>query len=122
MMGVIGMSSFLSQSVQDELVLAQKLARRRKATRAVHVGDEAYPIYEMTGAGFAVDADDAPRLRGFIDIFEGSRHLYQALIVASAQDGDVMRYEFKRNTATATQPPADFEREVPATAGLLPSF
>lgn len=115
------MSSFLPQSVRDELAAAQKQARRRRATRVVHVGDEAYPILEMTERGFSVDAEDAPHLRGLIDIYDGPRHLYQALIVASEQAGDLMRYEFKRNTAATTRAPVDFETSVDIPVGLLPS-
>jgi hypothetical protein len=115
------MSDFLPKSVREELAAAQKLARRRRATRVVHVGDEAYPILEMSERGFSVDAEDAPHLRGFIDIYDGPRHLYQALIVASEQDGDLMRYEFKRNTAAKTRAPVDFETPGEEVAGLLPS-
>ena len=114
------MSSFLPQSVREELAAAQKFARRRRATRVVHVGDEAFPILEMTQSGFAVEAADAPRLRGFIDIYEGARHLYQALIVASEQHGDLMRYEFKRNTAAATTASVDFETSFDRPVALLP--
>lgn len=115
------MSSFLPQSVRDELAAAQKQALRRRATRVVHVGDEAYPILEMTERGFSVDAEDAPHLRGFIDIYDGTRHLYQALIIASEQAGDLMRYEFKRNTPAAARAPVDFETPVDIPVGLLPS-
>jgi hypothetical protein len=114
------MSSFLPQSVREELAAAQKSSRRRRATRVVHVGDEAFPILEMTDSGFAVEAADAPRLRGFIDIYDGARHLYQALIVASEQQGDLMRYEFKRNTAAATTAPVDFETGDARPVALLP--
>ncbi len=114
------MSSFLPQSVRDELAAAQKQTRRRKACRVVHVQDEAYPILEFTEDGFSVDAEDAPRLRGLIDIFDGPRHLYQALIVASSKDGDLMRYEFKRNTATAQKPAVDFEQKPDAPLAYLP--
>lgn len=113
------MSSFLPESVRAELAAAQKQARRRKAQRVVHVGDEAYPILEFAEEGFAVDGADTPRLRGLIDIFDGPRHLYQALIVASAKDGDLMRYEFKRNTAASTTAPVDFERKRDAPIALL---
>ncbi|MDA0187862.1 hypothetical protein [Roseicyclus sp.] len=113
------MSSFLPQSVRDELAAAQKSARRRRATRVVHIGDEAYPILEMTEDGFSVDAADAPRLRGLIDIYDGARHLYQALIVASEQQGDLMRYEFKRNTAATTTAPLDFETVSDRPVALL---
>jgi len=114
------MSSFLPQSVRDELAAAQKSARRRRATRVVHVGDEAFPILDMTEDGFSVDLEDAPRLRGLIDIYDGPRHLYQALIVASERAGDVMRYEFKRNTAAATHAPVDFDPPEDQPVALLP--
>lgn len=115
------MSSFLPKSVREELAAAQRLALRRKATRAVHVGDDAYPILKMTQTGFTVAIEDAPRLRGLVDIYEGARHMYQALIVASEEEGDVMRYDFKRNTAAATVAPVDFEAALNRPAGLLPS-
>jgi len=114
------MLEFLPDDVRKELAAAQKTARRKRATRVVHVGDEAYPILEMTEDGFSVEADTAPRLRGFIDIYDGPRHLYQALIVASEQAGDLMRYEFKRNTAATGSAPVDFERPDDRPVGLLP--
>lgn len=115
------MSDFLPQSVRDELAAAQRIARRRRATRRVQVGDASYPILEMTERGFSVDAEDAPRLRGLVDIYDGPRHLYRALIVASEQVGDLMRYEFKRNTAVASAAPVDFETVADKPQGLLPS-
>lgn len=115
------MSSFLPQSVQDELAAAQKQRRKREATRSAHIGDEAYPILDMTETGFSVDAEDAPRLRGLIDIYDGPRHLYQALIVASEELGDLMRYEFKRNTAASASAPVDFEQAEDRPIGLLSS-
>jgi hypothetical protein len=114
------MSSFLPQSVRDELAAAQKVTRRRRATRMVHVGDAAYPILDMTEGGFSVEAEDAPHLRGLIDIYDGPRHLYRALIVASEQEGDMMRYEFKRNPPAATQAPVDFETTGEQPVAFLP--
>jgi hypothetical protein len=114
------MTGFLPDAVQQELAASLRQTRRRKAKRVVHVGDEAVPILEMSEDGFAVAFEDAPNLRGLIDIHEGARHLYQALIVASERDGDLMRYEFKRNTATSSTPPRDFADEVSAPVLLPP--
>lgn len=113
------MTDFLPKDLQDQLASALRQARRKKATRVVHVGDEAFPILDYSDTGFAVDAEDASHLRGLIDIYEGATHLTQALIVASARDGDVMRYEFKRNTRATGSAPVDFERDAPSPAGLL---
>jgi hypothetical protein len=115
------MSDYLPQSIREELAAAQKSVRRSSATRMVRVGAATYPIIEMTERGFSVDADDAPRLRGLVDIYDGPRHLYRALIVASDQVGDLMHYEFKRNTAVATHAPVDFETVTDRPTGLLPS-
>jgi len=115
------MSEFLPKDLRDQLAVARLQARRRKATRVVHVGDEAFPILDYSEAGFAVDAEDASHLRGLIDIYEGSTHLTRALIVASARDGDLMRYEFKRNTRATRTAPTDFVNEGPDQAKLLPS-
>jgi hypothetical protein len=101
------------------LLRRNRQSRRKKATRVVHVGDEAFPILDYSDTGFAVDAEDAPHLRGLIDIYEGATHLTQALIVASAQDGDLMRYEFKRNTRATGSAPIDFERDHAGAARLL---
>ena len=114
------MTDFLPKEVLAGLHAAQKRDRTRRSRRRVHVGDSVYPILDYAEEGFAVDVDTAPRLRGLVDIFDGPRHLYQALIVASEQDGDLMRYEFKRNTPAADSAPVDFERQSTMPVALLP--
>jgi hypothetical protein len=114
------MSDMLPEAVRRELAAARLGARRAQATRTVHVGDAAFPILEMSGDGFSVEAASAPRLHGLIDIYDGPRHVYRALIVASEQAGDMMRYEFKRNTAATGQAPVDFERADDPGVTLLP--
>ncbi|MDG4647065.1 hypothetical protein P6F26_01285 [Roseibacterium sp. SDUM158017] len=114
------MTDFLPEDLQRQLDAARRQTRRKRATRVVHVGDHAFPILDYSDTGFAVDAAEVPRLRGLIDIYDGPRHLTQALIVASVREGDLMRYEFKRNTAAATSAPVDFERDVEPPAALLP--
>lgn len=113
------MSEYLPKDVRAQLAAAQRQTRKRRATRTIHIGDEAFAIIDMSEDGFAVLADETPHLRGLVDIFDGPRHLYQALIVAAAEDGDLMRYDFKRNTAASHSAPVDFERADSPVAGLL---
>jgi hypothetical protein len=113
------MSDFLPKEVMDGLRAAQKKAERKRSRRSVHVGDDVYPILQFAEEGFALDAEYAPHLRGLVDIYEGPKHLYQALIVASEIKGDLMRYEFKRNTVASDHAPRDFYQEQDAPIALL---
>ena len=113
------MSEYLPKEVRDQLAASQRATKRKRAERSVHVGDEAFAILEMSDHGFAVATSETPRLRGLIDIYEGPRHLYQALIVASVEEGYLMRYDFKRNTAAARTAPVDFVQSKTRPAGLL---
>lgn len=113
------MSSYLPKELREQLAAAQLKTRRKRATRAVHIGDQAFSILEMSEDGFSVVAEDTPRLRGLVDIYEGPNHLYQALIIASSDEGDLMRYDFKRNTAATTNAPLDFEVPESRPIGLL---
>ena len=61
-------------------------------------------------------------LRGFVDLYDGARHLYQCLIVASEEDGGQMRYEFKRSTEARDAAPLDFARDEDAPVALIPQF
>ena len=97
---------FLPKEVREGLELARKRALRKSARLRVTVGDISFPVLDYRESGFALDIDDAPKLRGLVDIFDGARHLSQCLIVASEEDGDVMRYEFKRATAATDRAPA----------------
>ena len=71
-------------------------------------------------AGFTVEADAVPDLRGLVDLFDGGRHLYQCLIIASEPEAGERRYDFKRNTAASDSAPLDHYREPEAPVGLLP--
>lgn len=115
------MSEFLPASVRAELQAAHLQNRRRRKHRlSVHIGDESFPILRMLPSGFEVDREGTPHLRGLVDIFDGPRHLTQALIIASSEADGTMHYEFKRNTPASERPPVDFVRSNDLIQGLLP--
>lgn len=116
------MSDFLPKDVRAGLSAARAATRRKRRHRlTIHVGEEAYPILRLFDRGFEVDRENTPNLRGLVDIFDGPRHLAQALIVATAEGDGVMRYEYKRNTQAADKAPLDFERLETAPDLYLPS-
>lgn len=113
------MSMYLPQDVRDGLELARKKSLRKASRLRVLIGDEHVPILRFGDTEFAVDMTNAPSLRGLVDIYDGARHLYQALILASHEDGDQMVYEFKRMTATADKAALDYERADDAPVALI---
>lgn len=116
------MSTYLSKEIRDGLAAARAKALRKSNRLRVMVDGVTYPILRLEEHGFVVPLADTPRLRGLVDVYDGARHLWQCLIVASAEEGDEMLYEFKRQTAASDGPAADFERDSNAPRGLLPRF
>lgn len=113
------MLEHLRKEVLEGLERARARDLRRKSRLRVRIGDEVFPILRFRDSGFSVDAEGTPNLRGLVDILEGGRHLFQALIVLSEREGAEMRYEFKRNTRAGTAPAPDYHRDDEAPAGLL---
>lgn len=113
------MPTFLPKEVQEGLDLARKRELKRSARLRVAVDDAVYPVLDYRDGGFALDIENAPKLRGLVDLYDGARHLSQCLIVASEQDGGLMRYEFKRATAATDKAPLDFARDENAPVALL---
>ncbi|WP_425053217.1 hypothetical protein [Psychromarinibacter sp. S121] len=115
------MTEYLPKEVLEGLQAARKADLNKKSRLRVQVGDEVYRVLRFWDGGFALDAENAPHLRGLVDLYNGGVHLYQCLIVASGEEDGEMVYEFKRNTAAVDRAPLDFVRDENAPAGLLAS-
>lgn len=111
---------FLPKEVREGLEAARKRDLKKKSRLRVCVNEEVFPVLKFWETGFALDIERAPRLRGLVDLYDGSRHLYQCLIVASEEEAGQMKYEFKRNTAVADRAALDFARDENAPVGLIP--
>ena len=113
------MSTFLSHEVQAGLAAARKSGLKKANRLRVQAGDALYPVTRQRVGGFSVLIEDAPKLRGHVDLYDGARHMSRCLIIASEEEGDEIHYEFKRATAASDQAPLDFYRESSAPVGLL---
>lgn len=113
------MSTFMPKEVREGLEVARKKALKKKNRLRVEASGSRYSILRFWEDGFALEAENAPHLRGLVDIFDGGRHLYQCLIVASEIEDGEMRYDFKRATAANDAAPLDFVREENAPIALL---
>lgn len=113
------MSEYLPKEVREGLELARKRDLKKKSRLRVRIGEQDFTILRYWENGFSLDAEDAARLRGLVDIYDGARHLSQCLIVASEQTGEEMVYEFKRETQARDKAPLDFERDTNAPVALI---
>lgn len=103
------MSDYLPKEVREGLELARKQTLRKQSRMRVRAGDETFTILRYWDGGFSLDAEDAPKLRGLVDVYDGARHVSQCLIIASEEDAGERRFEFKRATQAADNAPLDYE-------------
>ena len=113
------MSTFLSPEVQAGLDAARKTARKKSSRLNVRAGEQSFKILRSWHNGFSLDADEAPHLRGLVDMFDGTRHLSRCLIVASGEEGGELEFEYKQMTEAADRQPLDFYRAPDAPVALL---
>ena len=114
------MSDYLPEAVRKGLEEARVALLRKSSRLCVHDGEGVHRVSLIWDSGFSMLAEDAPRLRGLVDLYDGPRHLKQCLVVASHEQDDLMIYDFKRATQVADRPAADFDRGEPAHVALIP--
>ena len=117
------MLEFLPKEVREGLEAARKRDMKRKSRLRVQVGEAVFPVLRFWHDGFALDAGLSPgRLRGLVDVYDGSRHVFQCLIVASSLENGELVCDFKRATAVTDNAPLDYWRDEAAPVGLLPRY
>lgn len=113
------MTTFISKEVQAGLEAARIAGMKKSSRLRVEMGDNYFRVLRLWKTGFTVEAETTPPLRGLVDLYDGARHLYQCLIVASEKDGAEMLYEFKRSTIADDRAPLDFYRDQNAPVAFL---
>ncbi len=113
------MTTFLPPEVQAGLDEARKRAWKKSNRLRVHAGDDVFDVLSAWEDGFALDAAVAVNLRGRVDLYDGARLLSQCLIIASEEDGDKLKFEYKRMTEATDEQPLDFERAPDAPVALI---
>lgn len=114
------MLEFLPPDFRISQASGPKQRAGRKVRLRVQVGDAVYPVVRFWHDGLALDAALTPRLRGLVDVYDGARHIFQCLIVASTIEKDEVICTFKRSTAVVDAAPLDFWRDENAPVGYLP--
>jgi hypothetical protein len=117
---------FLPDAVRQGLEAARQASLRRSNRLCIHVGDSVHRVLRLWDGGFALAASDAAPPRGYVDLYDGPRHLASCLVVALPDEepggdpGIERRYEFKVHIPVADRPAADFEQPDQVPAALIP--
>ena len=114
------MTDHLPDAVLKGLRDARRTSVQRGNRLCVHDGADVMRIRRMWGDGMAMDASACGKLRGRVDIYDGMRHLYQALIVGARVEDDECIFDFKWLHLVSETAPLDFARLDETPAGLLP--
>ena len=113
------MTTYVPNDVQEGLDAARIARLRASSKLRIETADGYFRVLRLWNNGFSVASEDAPRLRGFVDLYDGPSQLFQCLIVASSEDAGEMCYDFKRMTAVHHTPPSDFVRETAEPVALI---
>ncbi|MBD3664632.1 hypothetical protein [Sulfitobacter aestuariivivens] len=113
------METVLSKEIQEGLDAARVAGMRASSRLRIDLDGKIYPVHRMWKTGFAIAVEDAPHLRGLVDLYDGANHLFQCLIMANEEDAGEMLYEFKRATPVTDRAAFDYERAANAPVGLI---
>lgn len=107
------MQEDLSAELRAALAAAERAAPKGRSGPGLRlqVGRASYPVLRLWAGGLALPAEAAGRLRGRVDVHDGSRHLFHCLIVASREAGGEVVCEFKQATPAGDSPPRDYAPE-----------
>lgn len=82
-------------------------------------GRRVIQIAENWGSGFALDRAGPQPGRGFVDLFEGERHLRHCLVYKTGESTDRTYYGYKLSHEVTRGRPLDFARRADAPVALL---
>lgn len=86
---------------------------------SVSMDDKTYRVLSASSDGFAVRAEEAPCLSGFVEMVDASGTLSRCLVVLAEEERGVRYYEFKQRTEDRGAPLVDYVRGDNAPVGLL---
>lgn len=112
------MEAFFSKEIQAGLDQARAESVKKASRIRLSAAGKIHPVLRMWKTGFAMQ-NGAPDLRGRVDIYDGSLHLFHCLIVTSEEDADERRYEFKHATAVSDRAAVDYECAENAPTALI---
>lgn len=114
------MLEFLPNDLREGLQAARLTKARRRSRLRLHVGQTEVPVLRLWDDGLAIEAGRADHLRGLVDVYDGSRHILECLIMATEVENGELICRFKRATTIRDRAALDYWRDENAPVGYLP--
>lgn len=103
------MSEYLPKEVREGLAGAAEPQVTIKRRLKVKAGGHSFTILREWDTGFSVDAAEAPRMRGLVEVYDGQTLVRQGLVMATEESSGQMCYEYKRTSRSLDGPALDYE-------------
>ena len=113
------MLEFLPADVAEGLRAAQNAKMTRRSRLRLRVGAQEFPILKLWDEGLIIDASHTTHLHGLVDVFDGSLHILECLIIASSVEHGQLICGFKRSTMVTENPALDYFRDPDKPIALL---
>lgn len=102
------MSEYLPREVRDGLTGVRRPVKGRRQLRVETASGDSFTILKHWSGGFTVASEEALRMRGLVDVYDGDVRILQCLVVATAEDAGETTFEFKRRTPCVDGPALDY--------------
>lgn len=83
-------------------------------------GSVSWPIRRIWSDGFALAVGQ--QIRGFVDVYDGERHVFSCLACENGIEGDEQLFEIQQRNKGRVRAPQDFASEAGGEAGALAAF
>ncbi|MGR3542368.1 MAG: hypothetical protein ACU0BS_13215 [Hasllibacter sp.] len=113
------MTTFLPPEIMADMATARAGRAPARGRVRVRAGGRSVTVLRETRGGFALSVEDAPALRGYVDVYDGAVHRMTCLVVATEVEGGEIRYEYKRATPHMEAAALDYVRAVDAPVALI---
>lgn len=113
------MEHCLPLGMRQSLHPNKREARPVRERLRLRSGSRDIDVLEAWADGFAIPRNGPQPHRGFVDMFDGSRHIRHGLVYQTGYDGDRAIFTFKLAHDPQMAQPSDFERAPDGPKALL---
>lgn len=115
------MDSHLPSDFRSATEGARVRPRGKRHRLRLKAGNDEIDVVEIWQGGFSIKADAPCFRRGFVDLYDGGKHLFHALAYPTSEDSALRTFAFKIRQDPDAAPPRDYDRAADVPVALIPA-